>query len=126
MVIVSSDGINDSTRPWLLGIELRGRDPGDLLAIPVADRGWAYAGDLSRIYRAWVGARVDQLSSTTLARLDGALRAALDPLSSSQYGDRGAIPCADGRADQFESALKQTGEKATDAGGKIGDAITKD
>lgn len=78
VVIVSSDGINDSPRPWLLGIELRDRDPGDLLAIPVADRGWAYAGDLSRIYRARVGSRVDELSQTTLARLDGALRAALD------------------------------------------------
>ena len=51
MVILSSDGINDSPRPWLLGIELRERDPGDLLAIPVADRGWAYAGDLTRLYR---------------------------------------------------------------------------
>ena len=39
VVILSSDGINDSPRPWLLGIELRERDPGDLLAIPVADRG---------------------------------------------------------------------------------------
>jgi hypothetical protein len=50
VVILSSDGINDSPRPWLLEIELRDRDPGDLLAIPVADRGWAYAGDLSRLY----------------------------------------------------------------------------
>src|SRR2546423_1224473 len=49
VVILSSDGIDDSPRPWLLGIELRERDPGDLLAIPVADRGWAYAGDLTRL-----------------------------------------------------------------------------
>ena len=77
-VILSSDGINDSPRPWLLGIELRGRDPGDLLAIPVADHGWAYAGDVSRLYRAWVGAALGQVDTTTLGRLDGALRAALD------------------------------------------------
>jgi hypothetical protein len=77
-VILSSDGINDSPRPWLLGIELRDRDPGDLLAIPVADRGWAYAGDLTRLYRAWVGPPQGWLDTTTLARLDGALRAALD------------------------------------------------
>ena len=78
VVILSSDGINDSPRPWLLGIELRGRDPGDLLAIPVADLGWAYAGDLSRLYRAWVGLPLGRVDATTLARLDGALRAALD------------------------------------------------
>jgi mRNA-degrading endonuclease toxin of MazEF toxin-antitoxin module len=78
VVILSSDGINDSRRPWLLGIELRDRDPGDLLAIPVTDQGWAYAGDLSRLYRAWIGRRLGQLDATTVARLDGALRAALD------------------------------------------------
>jgi hypothetical protein len=78
VVILSSDGINDSTRPWLLGIELRDRDPGDILAIPVADHGWAYAGDLSRLYRAWVGARTGVADPTTLSRLDEALRAALD------------------------------------------------
>ncbi len=78
VAIMSSDGINDSPRPWLLGIELRERDPGDILAIPITDHGWAYAGDLTRLYRAWTGPRVGQLDSTTLARLNGALRAALD------------------------------------------------
>lgn len=57
LVLLSRDGINDSPRPWLLGIELRDRDPGDVLAIPVGDGRWAYAGDLSRLYRDWVGDR---------------------------------------------------------------------
>lgn len=78
VAIMSSDGINDSPRPWLLGIELRDRDPGDILAIPVTDHGWAYAGDLTKLYRAWTGPRVGQLDTTTLTRLDVALRAALD------------------------------------------------
>lgn len=78
VVVLSSDGINDSPRPWLLGIELRAGDPGDILAVPVADRGWAYAGDLTRLYRAWVGERVGFLAPGTLAQLDNALRAALD------------------------------------------------
>ena len=78
VVILSSDGINDSPRPWLLGIELRERDPGDLLAIPVADRGWAYAGDLSRLYRAWVVGAPRAGGRDHAGRLDGALRAALD------------------------------------------------
>lgn len=78
VAIMSSDGVNESGRPWLLGIELRDRDPGDILAIPVNGHGWAYAGDLRRLYRAWTGERVGQLDATTSSRLDGALRAALD------------------------------------------------
>jgi hypothetical protein len=78
VAIMSSDGINESPRPWLLGIELRDRDPGDILAVPVTDHGWAYAGDLSKLYRAWTGDRVGELDATTLTRIDGALRAALD------------------------------------------------
>lgn len=78
VVLLSSDGINDSARPWVLGIEIRDRDPGDLLAIPVQARGWAYAGDLTRLYRAWIGKADGALDATTLSRLDGALRAALD------------------------------------------------
>lgn len=50
---LSNDGINDSPRPWLLGIELRERDPGDLLAVSVGDLGWAYAGALTQLDRAW-------------------------------------------------------------------------
>lgn len=34
-------------------MELRRDDPGDILAVPVAGHGWAYAGDLSKLYRAW-------------------------------------------------------------------------
>ncbi len=78
VAIMSSDGINESPRPWLLGIELRDRDPGDILAVPVASYGWAYAGELSKLYRAWIGERVGELDTTTLTRLDGTLRAALD------------------------------------------------
>lgn len=78
VVLLSSDGINESSRPWLLGIELRSADPGDILAIPVGEQLWAYAGDLTRLYRAWIGDRLGSLNMATLARLDGALRAALD------------------------------------------------
>jgi hypothetical protein len=78
VAIMSSDGINESPRPWLLGIELRERDPGDILAVPVTGHGWAYAGDLSKLYRAWTGDQVGELDATTMTRLDGAVRAALD------------------------------------------------
>lgn len=78
IVITSSDGINESSRPWLLGIELRERDPGDILAIPLEGHGWAYAGDLTKLYRAWTGEFLGELDSATLGRLNAALRAALD------------------------------------------------
>lgn len=77
MLPLSSDGINDSTRPWLL-VELRKRDPGDLLAVSVGDFGWAYAGDLTRLDRAWVGARAGTVAPGELMQLEGALRVALD------------------------------------------------
>jgi mRNA interferase MazF len=78
VVITSSDGVNDSPRPWLLGCRLRDTDPGDILAIPVRGHGWAYVGDLSRLLRAWFGERAGQLDSATLRRLDNVLRVAQD------------------------------------------------
>ncbi|HEU0090343.1 MAG TPA: hypothetical protein VFQ77_22250 [Pseudonocardiaceae bacterium] len=78
VALTSSDGINESPRPWLLGIELRDRDPGDILAIPIRGHGWAYAGDLTKLYRAWISESLGQLDTATLTRLDGALRATLD------------------------------------------------
>ena len=78
VVILSSDNINGSDRPWVLGIEVQPRDPGDILAIPVAGYGWAYVRDLTRLYRAWAGERVGQLDDLTLMRITGAIQAALD------------------------------------------------
>ena len=78
VVITSSDGVNNSNRPWLLGCRIRENDPDDILGIPVRGYGWAYAGDLTRLLRAWLGQRVDQLDTATLRRIDNALRAALD------------------------------------------------
>lgn len=78
VVILSSDSLNSSDRPWVLGMEVQQRDPGDILAIPVAGYGWAYVRDLTRLYRAWIGERVGTLDELTLLRLTGAVQAALD------------------------------------------------
>lgn len=78
VVILSSDSVNNSDRPWALGMELQRRDPRDLLAIPVAGHGWAYVGDLTRLYRAWMGEHVGQLDTFTLTRLTEVVQAALD------------------------------------------------
>jgi hypothetical protein len=78
VVILSSDSLNSSDRPWVLGMEVQQRDPGDILAIPVAGYGWAYVRDLTRLYRAWIGERVGALDELTLLRLTGAVQVALD------------------------------------------------
>lgn len=51
VVILSSDSLNSSARPWVLGLGLQQRDSGDILAIPVAGHGWAYVRDLTQLYR---------------------------------------------------------------------------
>ena len=78
VAIVSSDGLNDSPRPWLIAADMHAEDPQDILAIPVTGHGWVNAANLSRVYRAWLSQRVDMLDTVTMERLDSALRAALD------------------------------------------------
>jgi len=78
VVIVSSDGINQSPRPWLLGAPVTSEDPQDILAVPVEGCGWVSAGNLSRCYRGWLRKRVGELDPPTLEQLAAALRAALD------------------------------------------------
>jgi mRNA-degrading endonuclease toxin of MazEF toxin-antitoxin module len=78
VVIVSSDGINQSPRAWLLGAPLADGDPGDILAVPVDGHGWVSAGNLSRYYRGWLREHVGTLEQQAMDDLDSALRAALD------------------------------------------------
>ncbi|HWR46005.1 MAG TPA: hypothetical protein VN327_00075 [Pseudonocardiaceae bacterium] len=77
-MIVSSDGINQSSRPWLLGAPIMPEDPEDILAVPLQGHGWVSAGNLSRLYRGWLREHVGELDPPTLERLAAALRAALD------------------------------------------------
>ncbi|MFR9750546.1 hypothetical protein ACL02S_05870 [Nocardia sp. 004] len=78
VVLISSDGINDSSRPWLIGAEVVEDDPHDILAVPVREHGWAHAGNIGRVFRGWLAERVDVVDTGTLDRLDTALRAAMD------------------------------------------------
>jgi hypothetical protein len=78
VVILSSDGVNDSPRPWLLGVPVRVDDPEDILAVPIEHHGWADVALLTRFYRRWLAKRVDTLAPAVVERLDAALRAALD------------------------------------------------
>lgn len=78
ILIVSSDGINDSPRAWLLGLEVLDEDPDDLLAVQLTGNQWAHTGSISRVYRGWFTDRLDRLDPELLERVDAGLRAALD------------------------------------------------
>jgi len=78
VVIISSDGVNQSRRPWLLGAPLAEENPQDILAVPVEGHGWVSAGNLSRYYRGWLREHVGTLEDQALDELDSALRAALE------------------------------------------------
>lgn len=76
-MIVSSDGINDSMRPWLIAADVHPDNPGDILAIAVAE-GWVNTANLSRVYRPWLTEQVGSLDSNAQEHLDTVLRAGLD------------------------------------------------
>ncbi|MFI9506908.1 hypothetical protein [Nocardia sp. NPDC052566] len=78
IVLISSDGINESPRPWLIAAEVMDENPRDILAVPVVGHGWVHAGNIGRIYRDWLAHRVDEMEPEALDRLDTALRAAMD------------------------------------------------
>ncbi|MBY8859077.1 hypothetical protein K7711_21565 [Nocardia sp. CA2R105] len=78
VVLISSDGINESPRPWLIAAELLDEDPQDILAVSIPGHGWVHAGNLGRIYRGWLAERIAAVEDDTLERLDTALRAAMD------------------------------------------------
>lgn len=78
VVLLSSDGINQSSRPWLLGAPIGLDDPQDILAVPIKGHGWVSAGQLSRYYRGWLHERVGAVDAVAAERLDAAMRAALD------------------------------------------------
>jgi mRNA interferase MazF len=78
VVLISSDGINESPRQWLIAAEVLDEDPQDILAVTVQRHGWVHAGSIGRIYRGWLAGRVDEMAADELERLDTALRAAMD------------------------------------------------
>jgi hypothetical protein len=50
-LVVSTNVINDSESPWVLGLHLVSDDPGSLLAPRIGDHGWAVATTIERVMR---------------------------------------------------------------------------
>jgi mRNA-degrading endonuclease toxin of MazEF toxin-antitoxin module len=78
VVLLSSDGVNDSERPWLLGTELLDRDPQDILGVALDSRFWVSTLNLTRLYRPWLNERIAEINQEVQEQIDVALRAALD------------------------------------------------
>ncbi|WP_026343974.1 hypothetical protein [Nocardia sp. BMG111209] len=78
IVLISSDGINESPRPWLIAAEVLDEDPQDILAVTLPGHGWMHAGNLGRIYRGWLAERLGAVDPDVVERIDTALRAAMD------------------------------------------------
>ncbi|WP_328610012.1 hypothetical protein OG943_13080 [Amycolatopsis sp. NBC_00345] len=78
VVLLSSDGVNESERPWLLGTELLDRDPQDILGVAVDARYWVSTLNLTRLYRPWFHERIAEIDGEVQENIDVALRAALD------------------------------------------------
>lgn len=78
VLLLSSDGVNESERPWLLGTELLEQDPQDILGVALDSRFWISTLNLTRLYRGWFDERVAEIDQGTQERVDIALRAALD------------------------------------------------
>ncbi|MGH3439552.1 MAG: hypothetical protein ACRDRN_24230 [Sciscionella sp.] len=78
VVIVSSDGINDSARPWVLGTDVVRTNPQDILSVQLDTSTWVSALYVTRLYRGWFSEKAGALDTAALDQLDVALRAALD------------------------------------------------
>ncbi|MBL1072984.1 hypothetical protein JK358_01095 [Nocardia sp. 2] len=78
IILISSDGINESPRPWLIAAEVLDDDPQDILAVSIPGHGWIHAGNLGRIYRGWLTHHIGTVDIDTAERIDTALRAAMD------------------------------------------------
>lgn len=78
MLLLSSDGVNDSERPWLLGTELLQRDPHDILGVALDGHYWVSMVNVTRLYRPWLREQVAAVEEDVQEQIDSALRAALD------------------------------------------------
>jgi mRNA-degrading endonuclease toxin of MazEF toxin-antitoxin module len=77
-LIVSSDTINDSEIPWVLGVHLLADDPGSLLAPRIGDHGWAVVTTIERAMRSRLGEQTGVATHEEMQQVDIALRAALE------------------------------------------------
>lgn len=77
-LIVSTDTINDSEIPWVLGVHLVDDDPHSLLAPRIGDHGWAMVTTIERVMRSRLGEQTGVAAPEEMQQVDIALKACLD------------------------------------------------
>ncbi len=78
VLIVSADGINNSVRRWVYGLEVVDRDSADILTVRLSEHWWVNGTSLSRLWRDWLTERLGMIDAETQDGVDAMLRTALD------------------------------------------------
>jgi mRNA interferase MazF len=78
VLVVSGQGVNDSTRSSVIGLDIVESDPLDVLGVPVPGHGWVLAWQPVRFFKRWLAGPVDEVDADTLEHVAVALSAALD------------------------------------------------
>lgn len=77
-LVVSTNVINESESPWVLGLHLVSDDPGSLLAPRIGDHGWAMATTIERVMRSRLAEQAGAATPEEMTQVDIALKACLD------------------------------------------------
>ncbi|MGI8648597.1 MAG: hypothetical protein DLM55_11555 [Acidimicrobiales bacterium] len=77
VLIVSANGVNDSTRRWFYAVEIVDSDPQDILSVRMSTQSWISGTSLTRVLRDWLTEPVGSVSEDIMDAVAAALRAAL-------------------------------------------------
>lgn len=78
VLVVSADGINNSSRQWVYGLEITDHDPQDILTVRLPHGLWANGTSLNRLWRDWFTEHLGGIDGETQDAVDAMLRTALD------------------------------------------------
>ncbi|NNH75107.1 hypothetical protein HLB23_35545 [Nocardia uniformis] len=78
VLLASNQAILDSERPWFAGLDVLDESDGDILTVPIPGYGFVNTASTHRLYRHWVGDRIDSADPETIERVEEALRVSLD------------------------------------------------
>lgn len=78
VLLVSNQAVLDSERPWFMALDLLDTDDGDVLTVRIPGHGFVNTAAAHRVYRYWVGDRIDSADPDTVEHVETALRTSLD------------------------------------------------
>ena len=78
ILVVSGQGVNESRRTSVIGLDVVEDDPGDVLAVRVPPHGWVCAWQPVRFFKRWLEGPFDVVDDVVMDQVRVALSAALD------------------------------------------------